>query len=381
MLCPQSHAEPRPIDELLPPLTSSNDVDLQLYAIIAIVVKDMVYSWYGKITPDQGFVEEVVRIVAHCTRALESRLRTVDLESLILDEIPELIEGHIHGRQAQTRCAGALANKVTAFRVSHQLQRLPPLLTDPHVIYHNLIPHPALSPVPDPAVPSSLTEQREHEAEYRQLLVQGALAVLLPTEDLENACLRTLVADVIADSILGNSIGGRVCEGWFIWGGITKLVDMVKARIDPKATGEEIEIDTRSRLEKFGLLSEKGESKKARKHDRRSTFSSVFWRILQYGFLTFMTVRFVILGFITASSRPMRSTWTSKTSGSSEPWPIVEGRGLPRPILSFKILSVMPVLLDLRSRMPWLSGSLALLQHQLIHGPFGLAATDGILDQ
>lgn len=98
VLCPQCHAEPRPIDELLPLLTSSNDVDLQLYAIIAIVVKDLVYSWYAKITPDQGFVEEVIRIVAHCTRALESRLRTVDLESLILDEIPELIEGHIHGR-------------------------------------------------------------------------------------------------------------------------------------------------------------------------------------------------------------------------------------------------------------------------------------------
>ena len=97
VLCPQSLADPRPIDELLPPLTSSNDVDLQLYAIIAIVVKDLVYSWYGKITPDQGFVEEVLRIVAHCTRALESRLRTVDLESLMLDEIPELIEGHIHG--------------------------------------------------------------------------------------------------------------------------------------------------------------------------------------------------------------------------------------------------------------------------------------------
>ena len=77
-------------------------MDLQLYAIIAIVIKDLVYSWYGKITPDQGFVEEVVRIVAHCTRALESRLRTVDLEGLLLDEVPELIEGHIHGQEVQT---------------------------------------------------------------------------------------------------------------------------------------------------------------------------------------------------------------------------------------------------------------------------------------
>ena len=273
------------------------------------------------------------------------------------------------------------AERATAYRVSHQSQHLSPLLTNPRVLYHNLNPHPALSPVPNPAVPSICKAQQEHEAEYRQLLVQGALAVLLPTEDLENACLRTLVADVIADSILGNSVGGKVCEGWFIWGSITKLVDAVRAKIELKTTGEEIEVDTRSRLEKFGLLSEKDQGKATSQEGRRSTISSAFWRILQYGFLTFMTIRFVVLGFITASSRPLRSTWTSNPSRSSESWPMDKRMEAPRPMLSFKILSVISVLLDLRSRMPWLSGSLALLQYQLMHGPLGLAATDGILDQ
>ena len=86
------------IDELLPPLTSSNEIDLQLYAIIAIVIKEFVISWYGKITPDHGFVEEVVRIIAHCTRALEQRARSLDVKSLVLDEIPQLIESHLRGR-------------------------------------------------------------------------------------------------------------------------------------------------------------------------------------------------------------------------------------------------------------------------------------------
>ena len=98
VLCPHTHggaADNRPTDELLPPLTSSNEVDFQLYAIIAVIVKELVYSWYAKITPDQGFVEEVVKIIAHCTRALEGRLRTVDLQDLIFDEIPELIESHV----------------------------------------------------------------------------------------------------------------------------------------------------------------------------------------------------------------------------------------------------------------------------------------------
>ena len=100
VLCPQQTNianDTWPIDELLPPLSSSNEVDLQLYTIIAIVVQQLVYSWYGQITSDEAFVEEVVRILAHCTRAVEGRLRKIDLESLLLDEIPGLVESHILG--------------------------------------------------------------------------------------------------------------------------------------------------------------------------------------------------------------------------------------------------------------------------------------------
>merc|ERR1712000_157214 len=39
---------PRPVDELLPPLTSSNEIDLQLYAILAVILKEFVYAWYSK---------------------------------------------------------------------------------------------------------------------------------------------------------------------------------------------------------------------------------------------------------------------------------------------------------------------------------------------
>lgn len=100
VLCPYSHNSlegPRALDQLLPPLTSSNAVDLQLYAVLAIVVKEFVASWYAKITPDQTFVEEVVRIVAHCSRELEQRLRRLDLGSLFLDEIPALVQNHVSG--------------------------------------------------------------------------------------------------------------------------------------------------------------------------------------------------------------------------------------------------------------------------------------------
>jgi hypothetical protein len=88
---------PKPIEELLPPLTSSNEVDLELYAFIAIIIKDFVYTWYSKITPDHVFIDEVIQIIAHCTRALEQRIRKLDLEALLLDEIPKLIDDHVTG--------------------------------------------------------------------------------------------------------------------------------------------------------------------------------------------------------------------------------------------------------------------------------------------
>lgn len=96
----KGRSTPVPIHELLPPLTSSNEVDTQLQAFIAIIIREFVQTWYNKITPDSVFVDEVFKIIAHCTRALEQRLREVDLESLLFDELPELLEVHIRGTWA-----------------------------------------------------------------------------------------------------------------------------------------------------------------------------------------------------------------------------------------------------------------------------------------
>jgi PXA domain len=105
VLCPQQQLSDKtknrdaqaPIEEALPPLTSRNDVDLELYAFLAIILRDFVQSWYGRITNDETFVAEIVHTVAHCTRALEQRFRKVDLESLLFDEVPDLLQKHIKG--------------------------------------------------------------------------------------------------------------------------------------------------------------------------------------------------------------------------------------------------------------------------------------------
>jgi len=101
----------RAIDTSLPPLTSINEVDLQLYALIAILVKDCIHSWYSRFSSDQAFVDDLLQVIAHCTRALEERLRHMDLEQLLLDEIPAIIEAHITSKYEMGRVFLDLARK------------------------------------------------------------------------------------------------------------------------------------------------------------------------------------------------------------------------------------------------------------------------------
>jgi len=87
--------ESKSLSELLPPLTSDGELDIQLYGILAVILSQFVQTWYNKITPDASFVEEVVGVISHCTQGLEKRLQSIDLEVLLLDELPSLLEAHM----------------------------------------------------------------------------------------------------------------------------------------------------------------------------------------------------------------------------------------------------------------------------------------------
>ena len=228
-------------------------------------------------------------------------------------------------------------------------------------------------------------EESHNEGAYRQLLVQGALAVLLPTEDLGNNCLRTLVADVIGEMILGNGIGNKVCEGWLIWDGITKMAETANARSKAKSVGEEMESDSRSRLEKFGLLSDRSNSSKQDMNRKRTSgLSDVIWRVLQYGYLTFLALRFVSIGLFAASTRPFRGAVPASTYSRDEDTALTNKAPAltwKRPILSFEIFSLISILLDLSDRTPWLVGALSLLRHHLVRRRLSLGATGGLLDK
>jgi hypothetical protein len=81
----------------LRPLTGSAALDLEIYALLAVVVREFVSPWYGRITGDGEFVEEVMAVVGHVARAVEGRARAVEWAEVVGDEAWELVGAHVEG--------------------------------------------------------------------------------------------------------------------------------------------------------------------------------------------------------------------------------------------------------------------------------------------
>ncbi|KAK0623434.1 PXA domain-containing protein [Immersiella caudata] len=359
-LCPQHLDKGKglspPIEEILPPLTSRNDVDLQLYALISIILREFVQNWYNKITPDETFVAEIVQIIAHITRTLEQRLRKVDLESLLFDELPNLLDKHI-----------------TAYRTAHDPPIHHPLTARPQEIYHALCPLPALSPVPSPGDPGSIAAQAKNEATYRQLLVQGVLAILLPTEDLENDCLTALVGQIFSELIIGNAVANKLSEPWMIYEILIIVSRVVLQKRMPGNRGDGTDPPSASR----NIFS----------------ISALFWTILQWCFLATSFIRTVVaillasryVPFRTSRGRGTPSDVTDQKTGLEPVQAAIlsetETEQAKAPVLAFRLWAAVSNLIEMDARMPWLHGTLSLLQWIAMTGPGRMADVDGRLDR
>ncbi|KAI1502253.1 PXA domain-containing protein [Biscogniauxia marginata] len=371
-LCGQHMADrerntPVPVQDLLPPLTSRNDVDQELYALISIIIREFVQNWYTKITPDETFVAEIVQIIAHCTRALEQRLRKVDLESLLFDELPELFGTHVR-----------------AYRASKSSGVRPPTEVDSRQIYHSMFPLPALGPVPRPDDLKSIQTQAENENAYRQILVRGVLAVLLPTEDLENNCLTSLVGQIFSELIINNLIAVKVSEPWLIWEGLTILARLIRRKSSPEVS-EVGQGNTAEDTDTTRVSLSKG--------NHIWSVHQAFWSVVQWGFLAVSAIRLIITIVLlswslpprSASSfvRPLDSASHDPEEKSHHPSAALETPLLSQkvPILDFHIWSCVSNLLEMEARMPWLCGALSMLQWAALRGPGKIAAYDGILDR
>lgn len=247
-------------------------------------------------------------------------------------------------------------------------------------VYHTLNPHPGLSPVPESSDPEPVVQQAENEAVYRQLLIHGALAVVLPTEELENACLRTMVGDVLADLLLGNEISGRICEGWFLWEAITKLLDILENENDREKSRNAEDDVQQDRLKKFGLISTK---KEREEQMSQSPVYSWIWTFLSSLSIIYVVLRFTVTGLFRVATTPPVSLSTSMdpTSRRDEA-PTSPGYSMAkRPVVDYRLYSMASQMMNVPQRMPWLTGMLALLQYFLLDGPGKPGGTGGVFDR
>jgi PXA domain len=232
----------------------------------------------------------------------------------------------------------------------------------------------------------------ENEAAYRQLLVQGVLAVLLPTEDLENDCLTALVGQIFSEMILGGGIGGKASEPWMIWEGITKISEVLQAQL-PKSKAQ-VRVE-RSNSDVLNSTPRNLTGRNTKGWRIKRSLQRSFWLVLQYCFVAFSAVRFFVITFATSSSLPSRIPPTMKVTGSTSSKDHMEQPELAntddiwvgrtdqtkQPIVKMKIWSCAANLLDLDARMPWLGATFSLLQHVALTGPGKLGNTDGMIDK
>jgi hypothetical protein len=219
--------------------------------------------------------------------------------------------------------------------------------------------------------------------------VEGVLAILLPTEDFENDCLTSLVGQIISEMILGNGIGEKACEPWLIWEGITKIAEVIQAKLPGSKAQERVNKSVENTTQ-----TEPASAGAVKNISSRWSPQKAFWMIIQYGFFAFTTVRFIIVTIGTSSSLPSRLPLNKKMPGTG---PLVEGVQPPpsnitrssgdqsgpikNPMLTMKIWACASNLLDLDIRMPWLTATLSMLQWFAVQGPGELGYTDGMIDK
>lgn len=288
----------------------------------------------------------------------------------------------------RSRLSSSLADTCLAYRTAQSASVNSPYGLATRHLYHELNPHPSLGPPPSHNVSSNSPSQAQNEEAYRQLLVQGSLAILLPTEDLQNGPLRVLVGDIVADLILGQALAGKVCEGWFIHDAINRFATVLNDKVRPKATGDELREDAKNRLEKFGLLASESDSQHHHSSSKnQSKISAWTWRIMQYGYLLYLFLRYVLKELQCVRQHPRRrqlarilpSTPTLSKAGESST-PSLDDQQ-PRSVLAFGVYALISTLLKLADRMPWLVSIFVFMQHLLLAGVGRLAEFDSTLDR
>jgi hypothetical protein len=213
---------------------------------------------------------------------------------------------------------------------------------------------------------------------YRQLLVQAVLDILLPTEDLENDCLTALVGQIFSELIIANAVANKLSEPWLIY---EVLIIISRVVLQKRTAGTDDTIRTTS--------------KKSSPSASRGILSvtDLFWTILKWCFLATAFLRTIFAILLASRSVPFRTSRSRGARGDVtdqktrlEPVQATilsetEPESVKTPLLAFRLWAAVSNLIEIDVRMPWLHGTLSLLQWIAMTGPGRMADVDGRLDR
>jgi hypothetical protein len=280
----------------------------------------------------------------------------------------------------------------SAIRIASQTTQTPGFNGTNRIIYHTLRPHHALTPIP--SSPDEFASQQENESAWCQMVVNRALALLLPYEEHQNPCLQVLVSEILSEMIFHNGICGKACESWLIWEGVTKTIYAVRPDLIPEP--QPAEAPQVNRLTQFGLVSQDDNNAPVRqsRYPRFDALKQAFWAVLQSLWLAWILLRSSIAVLMQASSLPARSSHPKSVESErsldidminhsgdldTNTPPTSDSRKVP--ILGMTLWTCLSKLTRLQDRMPWLIGTISLVQWLLLYGPGRLCCTDSRLDR
>ena len=204
--------------------------------------------------------------------------------------------------------------------------------------------------------------------------------MLLPTEDLQNNCLVALVGQILSELIIGNILANRLSEPWFIWECFSIASTVIRRR-------RSVENEPLPRRKSKVPV-------QARTSSSIESIQTLFWAFIQWIFLAISFVRMAITILITSHSLPPRLSRSATTyekvaarqttqldlekdAGSSH----VEPERSKTPVLAFRCWSAISNLIEMDGRMPWLSGTVSMLQWIMMRTPGRLGGVDGSIDR
>lgn len=158
--------------EVLPTLTCSPAVDLELYALIGLFFQSFVNSWYLSLSTDTEFISELITFVAHVTRDLETRVMKVNVAQLLLDDIPLLLDEHLIAYRKVTRELG------TSFLQFDTIDSA----------FDYVCPHKALGEIPRDV--------------YLRILAHNVLERLLPKDESKSHLVKKFMDSLLSDLLL-----------------------------------------------------------------------------------------------------------------------------------------------------------------------------------